>query len=297
MIYEKLLNNIGFTDEMKSEYNRYHKMVGNEVEPYCMAYMRDGISMDDALNGVHKLISEEISEYTLDLLFVLGSTGFLYEDYKKLGISDDIYYNTLSDITYKVNECIRVKNVFGTFVVYWYEGFLRLSRIALGRLQYDFGVKIDNPISVGRLKITPDDYILSCHIPSSGPLTFELCKESYKMAYEFFSDKLTTDFLPIMCHSWMLYPEYKNVFGPNSNLYRFANDFDVVSTNPDENFGDAWRIFDVDYDGDWSKLPQRTSLQKSFVQYIKNGGSFGHGKGLLCVDKSGEKVMAEEIKV
>ena len=292
MIAENLLDKIGFGAEFLEEYQRYEKVLGAKLEPYEKAYMNGEASIVKALLDIHKFKNENLSEYTLDLMFILGCSGFLLEKYKEKGISEDIFIDSMKDIKYKTIECMKVKGVFGTFVADWYDGFFKLNRIALGRLQYDIALKLEKEAEILGYTIGTDDFVLGCHIPSSGPLKHELCLESYRRAYNFFKDRIRDGVLPIVCASWLLYPPYKEVFGESSNIMDFVRDFEVLKVEESSNFSDAWRVFDTDYDGDAGKLSQKTRLQRSFVQYIMAEKPFGAGYGILLFD--GEKVITRK---
>lgn len=292
MLAENLMSEIGFTEDEQHEYHKYKNMIGNRIDDYAEAYMSGKISFNEALEEVHKFQSCKLHEYTIDLLFILECTSYLQEKYEADGISQNIFIDTMKDIKYKLGECIRVKNIFGNFVVKWYEGFFCLKRIALGRLQYEISVYDENEITINGYKIHKGDFILGCHIPSAGPLKPELCIESFKMAYDFFRDKLKNDVLPIRCCSWLLYPPYKEVFGEKSNVTNFASNFEIVQVYDEEEFGDAWRVFGMDVNDDIDNLPNNTAMQRSFIRYIKSRHSFGVATGFVLFD--GEKVLTRK---
>ncbi len=291
MLFENLLDKIGFDNEKKREYFKYQDMIGDKIEVYSKKYMCENMPMSEALENIHKFKSENISEYTIDLVFLLNSTGFLYDEYRKKGISEGIFINTMKDILYKVNECMKFKGIFGTFVVGWFDGFFKLDRLGLGRLQYDICPETEE-IKLSKYTINAGDFVLGCHIPSAGPLKHELCMESYAMAYNLFKDRLKDGILPIKCHSWLLYPEYIKVFQKAcKNIFKFISDFEIYNLNKQEKFEDAWRIFYTDYDGDTDKLSGETKLQREMREHIKNGGTFGEGQGVILFD--GKNVITQ----
>ena len=206
MIAENLLDKIGFCAGLKKEYYKYEKLLAAKLEPYVKAYMSGETSISNALLKIHNMKDENISSYTLDLMFILGCTGFLLEKYREKGIPEDIFTDTMKDIKYKTAECIKVKGIFGTFVADWYDGFFKLGRIALGRLQYDIGLKLEKKIDTCGYTISTEDFVLGCHIPSSGPLKHELCFDSYLLAYDYFKDRIKDGILPNVCGSYRMYP-------------------------------------------------------------------------------------------
>jgi hypothetical protein len=91
------------------------------------------------------------------------------------------------------------------------------------------------------------------------------------------------------CHSWILYPDYRDLYSVGSNLRDFFDDFDIIGADDHESFGDIWRVFGKDKDNPYSELPENTSLQRAFKSYLLNGGKAGEGLGMLVFD--GEKIM------
>jgi len=285
MLKANFFVDVGMPDEMQQSYYQYDKLVGKEAETCACKFMRNNEDFQSVLDQLHQFSNKNVSVYTLDLMFLFSCTGYLYDDYKARNVSDEIFINTMKDILYKTEECRKVKNVFGVFTIQWYEGFLKMQRFAFNRLQFDIWEKHTNEMAFGKYQITPDQFSLNCHIPSSGPLDYDAVIQSYQMAYEFFKEKITDGILPIFCNSWLLYPLYKKIFKQNSpNITKFISDFKIYESDKSETFFDAWRIFGMDYDGDTFHLPRKTRLQKGFIEYINSGGSFGTGKGVLLFD-------------
>ncbi|MDD6308015.1 MAG: acyltransferase domain-containing protein [Clostridia bacterium] len=292
MLVNNLMNEIGFTKDEQNKYYEYKNLIGTRMDSYAEDFMRGKLSFNEVLDKVHKFQSCGLHQYTIDLLFVLECTSFLLEKYESNGISKKIFIDAMKDIKYKVEECIRVKNIFGIFVVKWYEKFLDLKRIALGRLQYDISTYNGDAITINNYTIHEGDFVLWCHIPSSGPLNPELCIESFKMAYDFFADKLNNGILPIMCCSWLLYPQYREVFGEKSNIANFKSNFEIIDVQNKEKFDEMWRVFGVECDSiDINDLPSNTTMQKNFIQYMKKGYSFGVATGFILFD--GENVLTK----
>ncbi len=292
MIYENLLDKIGFDPEIKEVILSYQDMIGREVEVYSKKYMCEKMPMSEVLNIIHQFKNDKLSEYTVDMIFLLNSTGYLYDQYMKMGISEEIFINTMKDILYKVKECIKLKGITGTFTVAWYDGFFRLNRLGLGRLQYDICPAPSKKVELIDYTIDENDFSLGCHIPSSGSLSHEICIKSYKMAYEMFKNRLKNGILPIKCTSWLLYPPYVKVFRKASpNIFKFISDFEISEINQQEKFYDAWRIFYAENYENTGDLPDNTKLQREMKKYIDDNGIFGAGSGVILFD--GNKIITQ----
>ena len=293
MVSLDFLTEIGFTQEMIEQYVSYANILDDKIIPICKAYFCDEITFKEALNQAEQLETENVSRYTADLIFIIEATKYLEERYLQRGVPRHIFVDSMKDITCKVRECLSVKGVFGTFVAWWYDRFFDMTRMAFGRLQYDINEYPRESISIGKFEMNHGDFVLSCHIPSDGPLYHELCIDSYKKAYEFFRDKLKDGILPIHCHSWLLYKPFIPVFGEKSNIYDFMCDFEIFRIDHSGKF-DEWRVFGKEYDIYKDVLPTDTRLQRNFVEYIKNGGTLGGGDGIILFN--GEKVLTRRPK-
>ena len=209
--------------------------------------------------------------YTVDMLLLLYCATELRVIYAERGYSEELFCGVLTDLRCKLAECRKVHGVWGTFVFSWFFRFYNCTRFMLGRLQYEtVASKYDykSAIRVG-------DTVYNCHIPSAGPLTRESVEESLRLAYEFYGIEGE---MPVVCHSWLLYPKHYELFGANTRA--FADRFDVIATDEQEKNGDAWRIFGRDAD-DIEALPQDTSLQREFYRYLKDGNKMGNGFGVM----------------
>lgn len=291
MIAENLLKKLSFTDEMQKNHVRFSEIYADRLESWVWAYMDGSLSLKDAVAGA-RAVEPEICTHTADLMFILSCTGPLWERYQQAGISETVYLDSMADILCKVRECEHVHSCFGTFVVEWFNGFFRMTRFALGRLQYDVLIHSGEALQIDGFTVREGDFFLNCHIPSRGPLRREDCLQSYKLAYDFFRDRLSGGILPIHCSSWLLYPPYRAVFGEGSNILEFVKDFHLYQVRESDKFADAWRVFSRDYTGNTDLLPTDTRLQRSFVRYIRSGGSFGGGRGVLLFD--GKTVLTRQ---
>ncbi len=233
-----------------------------------------------------------IKEYTLDMVFLIRATEVMHNLYKERGLSEDLFWHTIKDLKYKYDECVKCKEVHGTFVPWWNTEFFNLHRFALGRYQFDmttYGGE-DFTSSAG-ITIKKGDKTLGFHIPSSGiPLTDEVRLDSFKQAYHFFTDYRREDGLMIFeCGSWLIYEGYKDFLPENSNILKFIGDFEIVSSEAKDKFDDAWRIFNKSGYKSPKKWDEETSMQRAFKKHVLSGGKTGHGHGIIVFD--GEKIV------
>ena len=222
------------------------------------------------LTGIHP--------YTTDLLVCICLTKRLRELYLEKGFDLQLYRNCGYDTRWKLEECKLLKGVCGTFVASWYSGFFGLRRFGFGRLQFDLG-RARCDYNKNGLKLEKDkSFVLNVHIPRTGtPLTKESCDEAYAAAKEFFQ-KQTGEDCPFACHSWLLYPENKEILPPHTNTYRFMSEFDIIDWGINDG-EDLWRLFDTD-EKDPDKLPTNGSLRRCYVADLIKGCAVGWGYGI-----------------
>ncbi len=285
---EELLRSIGFDGEDTKNFLKFYAQKGKDILPFVCKYAENEISMAEASEAIHKFADSGCTANTIDLVFAVMTAEKTKKQYEKEGISEAVFKETFSDIKCKLNESLKGGG-FGLSVLWWFDGYFKLKRFALGRLQYDVLDNTAEDIAFKGGLLPKGSFALDCHIPSGKPLSRELCIDSYKKAYAYFGGKISDGILPILCDSWLLFPDYMAVFGKDSNIYKFAADFNIYSIRQTDEFCDAWRVFGMPYKGDTHKLPQDTTLQRNFVEYIKRGGKFGNGLGILLFN--GEKIL------
>ncbi len=232
-----------------------------------------------------------LSPYTVWLLFFLEAAQTARKDYLAQGISEEIFWETFSDLRFKALECQEIHQVWGTFVAFWYPIFYSCDIVKLGRLEFEnTRFPLDMPFEAGGVCVKKGDPVKSIHIPSSGePFHREARLISYRKAYDFFREELQGGPLVCICHSWLLYPGYRPLLPKNSNILSFQKDFSIVRETKEEKFDDGWRVFGADCEKPFAELPENTSLQKAFKRHFLSGGSAGEGIGVLIFD--GEKLI------
>lgn len=258
--------------------------------------------------------SKGISRYTANMLFLIRALPSLHARYQDRGLSDEMFYCISHDLTNKLNECIKMHHVMGTFVFYWFHRHFKVELFGLGRFQYEersfplddlaFYKTMDGSIQHAFVKdldasvkpfyvLKQGSPVYNFHIPSSGPMPLEARLDSYRKAYEFFNTPAGEP-IALVCDSWLLWPENNFIFPEGSNLHGFFDDFCILSSRtPGEGriFPDDWRVYYTHYTGDTSLLPQNTGLQKNIASHLAKGGVIGSGFGVILFD--GEKIISK----
>lgn len=221
-----------------------------------------------------------IHEYTGLLLLFICLSKTLKEYYKEAELSEDVWFNTMCDLKYKMIECKEVYKICGTFVAPWFDRFYKLERFGFGKLQFEL-IPFGQEYSKGDITLKPDSTVINVHIPRTGTkLDRESMVSAYQTAANYFKDKLEGNPIVFVCWSWLLFPRNKEVLSETSNLYAFISDFDVFFYEEYPDYSEVWRLFDVNYDGNVEHLPQNTSLRRAYADWIRKGEKTGFGYGV-----------------
>lgn len=219
--------------------------------------------------------------FTAELLVFICMSKKLKERYIERGISLDIFSDTVKDLRYKMAKGKRTYGVVGFFSSSWFIGFFNLTRFCLGRLQFEI-IDFDAEYNKDGHILTPETKVINVHIPGSEkPFTPEACEEAYHLAKEFFAGQVD-DPTPFVCDSWFLFPEHETLLPNTSNIYKFYKRYDVFDWTYDNKGGDLWRIFGT-FERNLDRLPADTSMQRAYIDYLKNGGTPGSGRGIFFI--------------
>lgn len=267
-------------------YLLYHIGGKEDINIGTWQYPSDLLRSDAHLFGAFTLLSG--IEHTID-------------HYKTHSIPFEIMKLTLSDINIWLNDFYRKNGYYGLDQLGWLRTSFIGSIHRIGRLQYCFKA-FDEPIFVYQstndknfkivdyqLKYETDEWkkilgkgdtLLDVHIPADGKMDFNDCIQSFKDSVKFhqtyFPDK---PFEGFVCTSWLLSPNLKDVLPADSNVVRFMKEFiQLPYDGTDDQMFE--RVFGMKIQ-DLTKLPQNTSLQKSIVAYLSNGGTLKKGRGFI----------------
>lgn len=281
---QSLMKRLLFPDDARLELEAaYDAMQGPDFSRLIARYQETEncdykalLSDVTAIGGRHG-----IHPYTASLLLFLCFSEVLLERYRIRGIEESIYYCSMADLAYKLEECRLVHGINGSFVASWFSGFFALTRFGLGRLQFELVKTAENHTVDGKIVLTGSKAI-NVHIPRTGTrLDHTLVQEAYRSAAEFFSPMFQNEPILFHCKSWLLDPWNLTVLKPESNLSVFIRDFEIVQTGSYDDYKDLWRLFDCKYEGDASTLPRNSSLRCAYADRVARGEPIGWGLGMF----------------
>lgn len=236
-----------------------------------------------------RLRKDRVDGAAFCLAFALAEAERAFARYQRLGISEEIYYDTMRDIAIWSNTCAQEENIVGLCELSWIRHALYLNLFRIGRLQYQFFMTNHTVSGIPfkmqrRVPIGSRQRVLNIHIPADGRLVYSACQQSIKDAAVFFEQFFPQyNFKGFVCDSWLLDTHNAQFMRADSNILQFSALFDcVVQTNSENDalLRRLWGVHKVNCEA-LLALPETTDLQKRAKQYLLAGGKTGNGYGFI----------------
>ncbi|MDO4621231.1 MAG: acyltransferase domain-containing protein, partial [Lachnospiraceae bacterium] len=216
-----------------------------------------------------KIAKETNSALTILCLYVRFAMD-LKSEYQAREISDQIYYDTFTDIAIWCSSCEKKTGSAGLEDWEWIRIHLTMGLFRLGRLQYE-------PETNGT--------VIHVHVPEGDHLTTESCEASFALADRFFDDRYTR----YDCSSWLLSEHLKECLPPDSGIMQFQGCWEQIELSLHSRQAEE-RIYGTLLD-DASGYEESTSLQRRMKTYLLANGNPGIGYGIR--ERKGEKQSHE----
>lgn len=263
--------------------------LGDRILNLAKATLREGITNEEFLQLLKEAQScgKEIGEheFRMQMVFAYYCFALLEEKYDKAGLPKELYNETVQDFRFRVYECREVYHFNGIFVAWWYWIFCNLSLHKLGTMEFERTVA-DFDYDGKGVSVRKGDPIIAIHIPPKFKMSRQTVTEALKESYRFYGFRGKVAY---QCDSWLLYPDFEDVFVKGGNVSEFRTFFDVFRARHYETFEDCWRLFKVGEIQDLETLPAETRLQRNMLHHLKAGGKTGDGFGVLVFD--GEEIL------
>ena len=277
------------TEDIVALEKKVSNMLGDKVLLLAKAAFEDGLLDEDfqkllkRAEGYGKEIGEH--EFRMQLVFAYYCFSLMEEKYELAGISKEVYNETIKDFKFRIYECREVYNFTGIFVAWWYLIFCNLSLHKIDELEFEKTTANFTYDKKG-VKVEKGDSIIAIHIPPKFKMSKDSVTRAIKASYDYYG---FSGCVAYQCDSWLLYPDFENVFVDGGNVKEFRTFFDVISSTDHETFEDCWRVFKVGKIENLDVLPSKTRLQINMLNHLKNRGKTGDGFGVLVFD--GEKII------
>lgn len=214
----------------------------------------------------------------LNVLYLCERTS---AEYGRLGISEDVLMDTLSDVVIWTNIWSKVKGELYLGELGWLKYHLNATLFRLGRLQFCMG-KAYHPIP--EAGIAEGDPVIEVHIPEGKGMSSAACAASFSAAKAFFATYFPDyKYRGVTCHSWLLDPTLQAVLKPESNILAFQSFFKVVKTDPAISILRYTLRWDATMEN-YLDIPATSSLAEKAKARFKAGGTFYIALGFIPLE-------------
>ncbi len=202
-----------------------------------------------------------------ELCCVLRCAMMARDTYTKLGISEEIYIDTMAAFSRFVREHMESYGFYGFHRAHWTTRQVSCTLFRIGQLEYE----------LTNLNNVP---MVSLHIPTDVDLRPEVLRpsvrESLKKLYEIFPDYADKT---VFCHTWLLSAQLKEILAESSNILQFQAMFDIEPEGYPGNDMLLWVFKNPDLPKE--AFPENTSLQRKLKKFLLEGKQFCNGRGYL----------------
>ena len=213
-----------------------------------------------------------------NFLYFLYFCEELRQQYRKMGISEKILRDTISDLTIWLNIWSGLKGGLYLGEIKWLKLHFSMKLFRLGRLQYGFKT-MERDLS--ELGIVKGNKVIEVHIPALGPLVLNDCIDSLDVARTFFEKYFPEyEYEYFSCHSWLLDEDLVELLGGKSNIVMFGRLFNIVDRDESDailNYTLRWKIKREEV----STAKAKSSLAKKVQQLALEGKVFHDGYGFI----------------
>ena len=201
------------------------------------------------------------------------------EEYRKRGYPEEVFYDTMKDITIDSRRYEELTGVYGISPKphrWWITYHLACQMFRFGRLQFNFKPAPFDFELDGRL-IKEGEVGLNAHISRYEPLSEEACEDSYARAKEFAKKHLGMSDPFFFCNSWLIHPWMTEDLPETSRIVQFQKKYKVIHIEQDEN-AVIHQVFDHECD-DPHDYPEDNSLRRAAKNRLIEGKPLGLALG------------------
>ena len=202
------------------------------------------------------------------------------QKYRAMGIPEDVFFNTMFDITVSCRICHRQTGIYGINPViyrWWLRLHLDCRLFWLGRLQFELSESLWDA-RLEQLHVKPGDPCLKVHIPEEEELTQAACEESFRLARAFFAKYFSMKPCVFFCRSWLIDPWLQDALPESSRIVGFQKLFHILGSENDPDAVVRW-VFPTRLENP-KDYPQDTMLRRAVRERLLKGLPMGLGLGI-----------------
>lgn len=265
----ELYKKLNFPDEVIEKLSEYGQSRIGDLPENLIQRLLSRTQWEDAIGELKTCLGDDPDGLKIlwEQLNIVCS--YSYGVYVRLGISEDIFIETMKFCTRFLNEYYTQSGTYKYIWAWWFPRQMSVLEFRIGVLEYEFIDGTEKEIAV--------------HIPSDADMCEESIKESL-LRFQEFRNKFFPEWekVKLTCDSWMIMPELETFLGENSKIVKFQKLFTIDNIDREAIWYMGW-IF-PGYETIDDKLPERTTLQRELKNYLLNGNKFGIAKGHMFID-------------
>lgn len=213
--------------------------------------------------------ADHLPEGVLPLLTMLATVDDVRAFHARRGISAAVSWRSLADLGQQVLVHRLSVSSFGLHTHTWLVNTWSGGLYWLGRLQYT-------------VRRGEGGFVLSCHIPRTGPLDPAGVDASFDRAAGFFAEHFPDHpAVALHCSSWLLDPRLADVLPPGSNLASFQRRWALSGAADACDDDVVFFVFARRGEVDIASLPRTTSLQRAVADHLATGAHWYRRDGLV----------------
>lgn len=202
---------------------------------------------------------------------------------REMGISDEIFYDTMGCLSRFVKEHKASYGVYGFDRQFWSYRQLCGVLYRIGTLEFEMVDYIGETLYVDGEDVLPKGApMISVHIPSDASIDREHNHASYTAAVDFLQ-RFYPEFRyhAFYCSSWLMAPNLQKVLPSESKILQFQSDYKIADVKEDDQGYILWVYKKSGLTVD--EFCEDTSLQRNIKTHVKCGGKIGAATGVIQV--------------
>ena len=212
-----------------------------------------------------------------DLAWILEAVLPVKDQYLQLGIPESVYWDTVKDIRIWADHCREKTGKHGVLKRAWLSNIPQMRIFRIGRVQY-MPEALEYDIAIGNRVYKEGTEVLGMHIPAGEPLNAAAVQESLAKVKSFYQTYFGKEYTVVLCRSWLLAPELRELLKPTSGIIGFQNLFTIYKAVP--HVQAIERVFG-EVQENASAYSETTSLQRNLKAYLLSGKQTTMGCGII----------------
>ena len=269
MNYNELYQILEVPAEVVEQLNNYEKERTFQLSKDLQNRLFSRTDWEEAVKELQGLLQEDT--YNFKMLYEMLDLvcRYSYPKYKEMGISDEIFKDTMKFITRFLEWHKEYHGEYKFTQGLWFPRQISCIEFRIGALEYEF--------------VEGETREIAVHIPSDAKFDREAVLDSLK-EFIVFRNTYFPEWksVPFTCETWMLAPAMEELLSETSNVLAFKHLFELERLDTEATWFMGFLY--PGHSGEYDTLPEKTSLQKKAKEMLLSGKKIGTAKGHIKED-------------